>query len=58
MFGDRITFSVDILQNSLDILVLLDQGDGSRGSNVLDRVAVIASQQNTKIDKLERMIKK
>lgn len=56
MFGDRITFGVDIFQNSLDILVLFDQGNGACGSNVLNRVAVIASQQNTEIDKLEYRI--
>ena len=49
-----IYLAVKILDNSLDVLVLLDKVHGSFGSYAPDRVAVIATQQDAKVDKLKQ----
>lgn len=49
---DRIALCVEVFQDGLNILVLLDQRDGTSRPNVLDRVAVVASQKNTQVNEL------
>jgi len=44
---NRVTLRIKVLQNGLNILVFLDQRNRTRWPNVLDRVTIVASKQDT-----------
>ena len=52
IFRNSVLFGIDILEDRLDVLVFLDQIDGSLWTDTLDRIAIITAKKDPEIDKL------
>lgn len=58
IFGHSVLFSVDIVKNLFNGLELFDKLNGSFGADTTNGFTIIAAQQNTQIDELDKEKKK